>query len=524
VKIKAALTCVNGYPHARAYPLCMANVSLLGAVGGTITMPMTSANNAAVAQSALAGINDAVTSGTLTEVVQTGADLAPTAQPSVVVLQPTTALPPIEIGNGYVAAVLDGPQQQALISGVTPDETVVSGIAGAIVGNLAPHTEAFLGGGNNAFLELGGAGFSPSASVWLDGAAYMDLSAGATTVFASTGASVDLVNTGTGANVVNFEESNPAAGTNMIGISGSTESSATVNAVGAGLVAVQNGGAAVINANESNVTVYGGPGPNWNGEGSVTLYGGMGSDSVSDGTGYFQAGTGGGSQLTSSSIAGAATLVGGGSGDTLIAQERSHDRRKRQRDAHRRRRADRRCRLGRRAVKPCHHQHGGRRQWRQQFLRRQRHHQHHRHRRQQWRQPVRQSNGRAEQRRHRRLRQQRRPVRRAAGQCRPHQPLLETERPDLHVRAGLRPAAWPGHVQLHDSRGRGFERNPVRRRRDVDADRRDRASERLRVGRKARGFAPSTPTKGKAPGSGPGQAFGIHYFSGLRREGPSRPL
>jgi hypothetical protein len=41
---------------------------------------------------------------------------------------------------------------------------------------------------------------------------------------------------------------------------------------------------------------------------------------VGGGTGYFQAGTGGHSLLASSTIAGAATLVGGGAGDTLMAQ------------------------------------------------------------------------------------------------------------------------------------------------------------------------------------------------------------
>ena len=275
----------------------MANVSLLGSAGNTITLPITSADNAAVAQTALAGINDAISNGTPTEVVQTSADLPATTQPSIVVLQPTTALPPIEIGNGYVAAVLDGPQQQALISGVAPNETIISGTSGAIVANLAAGTEAIFGGGNNVFLELGGIGFAPSATVWLDGSAYMDLLVGQTTVFASTGAAVDLVNNGAGANVVDFEESDPGAPDNTIVMSGTNETAATVNAVGAGLVALQNGGAAVINANGSDVTIYGAPGPEWNGEGSVTLFGGTGSDSVSDGTGCFQAGTGGYSQL-----------------------------------------------------------------------------------------------------------------------------------------------------------------------------------------------------------------------------------
>jgi hypothetical protein len=222
----------------------MANVSLLGSGGGTVTVPITSADNATVAQTALIGINNAIVAGTLTEVVQTTAGLPTATQPSIVVLQPSTSLPPIEIGNGYVAAVLDGPQQQGIVSGISANETIISGAAGAIVGNLAANTDVFFGGGNNALLEQGGFGFAPSATAWLDGDAYMDLSEGETTVFAGTGASLDLVNTGNGANVVDCEESSPTAAYNMIGISGTTETAATVNAAGAGLVALQNGGAA----------------------------------------------------------------------------------------------------------------------------------------------------------------------------------------------------------------------------------------------------------------------------------------
>ena len=298
----------------------MANVSLLGSGGGTITVPVTSANNAAVAQSALAGINDAIAAGTLTEMVQTSADLPAATAPSVLVLQPAAALGPIELGNGYVAAVLDGPQQQALVGGVVANETIISGTAGALVSNFAANTEVIFGGGANAFIEQGGLGFDPSAAVWLDGSGYVDGSVGATTVFASTGAVVDLVDNGAGANVVDFEESDAEAATNVIVLSGTAETAATVNAVGAGLVAFQNGAAAVIDANESNVTIYGGAGADWSGGGSVTLYGGMGSDLVSDGAGLFVAGIGGSSLLTSGTVAGAATLVGGGTGDTLIAQ------------------------------------------------------------------------------------------------------------------------------------------------------------------------------------------------------------
>jgi hypothetical protein len=297
----------------------MSNVSLLGSAGGTITLPITSANNAVVAQKALLSINGAVAAGSLTEIVQATAVLAPVTEPSVVVLQPQVALPPIQLGNGYVAAVLDGPQMQDVVTGVMPNETIVSGISGAVVGNLAANTQVFLGGGSNVFLELGGIGFDPSAWVWLDGNGYLDLSSGETTVFAGTGAAANLVNNGDGANVIDFQEINPNAAANLIEIGGNRESAATVHASGADLVALQNGGVAIINANQSHVTVYGAPGNGWNGGGSVTLYGGTGRDSVDSGSGFFQAGTFGNSLLSSSTVAGAATLVGGGDGDTLAA-------------------------------------------------------------------------------------------------------------------------------------------------------------------------------------------------------------
>ena len=44
------------------------NVTVLGAADGTVTIPITSAANATVAQTALYGISMAVSAGTLTEV------------------------------------------------------------------------------------------------------------------------------------------------------------------------------------------------------------------------------------------------------------------------------------------------------------------------------------------------------------------------------------------------------------------------------------------------------------------------
>src|SRR5215471_17778391 len=122
-----------------------------------------SANNAEVAQTALTAISGAIAAGSLTEVEQTTAVLAPTAQPAIVVLRPQVALPPIALGNGYVAAVLDGAEMQPVISGVAPNETVVYGTSGAAIANVASETQFYLGGVDNLLMETGGDGFDPSA-------------------------------------------------------------------------------------------------------------------------------------------------------------------------------------------------------------------------------------------------------------------------------------------------------------------------------------------------------------------------
>ena len=291
------------------------NVTVLGAADGTVTIPITSAANAAVAQTALYGISMAVTAGTLTQLDASGTETLPapaTAQIGLIA-QGGTALAPLVIGNNSVAAVLNGTTAQTVVTGVSPGEVIAAGAAGGVVDNLGTNTQVFFGGGTNSFAALGSPvlNITPTAQVYLDGTGTFDVSFGATTIFAGVGAAVNVINTGDAANVVNLE---PGDLVNALALSGAAITAATVNAAGAGLSVVQNGGAAVINANDSDVTVYGVAAGS---DGSVTLFGGTGTDSVNNGSGLFRAGSGGGSNLVGSTLPAAATLVGGGAGDTL---------------------------------------------------------------------------------------------------------------------------------------------------------------------------------------------------------------
>ena len=294
------------------------NVTVLGAANGTVTIPITSATNAAVAQTALTGISMAVAAGTLVQVDPTGAGSLPPATSTAIGLveqSDTTAPLPLVIGNGYVAAVVNGSASQTVLTGVAPGEIVVSGAAGAVVGNSGLNTQVFFGGGNNIFIAIGSPalGLAPTAQVYLDGNGYFDVSYGATTIFAGVGAAMNVNNNGDASNTVNLEPGNEF---NTLVFSGSSTTAATVNAAGAGLSVVQDGGAGLINANDSNVTIFGVPDA---ADGSVTLFGGSGTDNVSNGSGLYRAGSGGGSMLASNTVPGAATLVGGGDGDTLQA-------------------------------------------------------------------------------------------------------------------------------------------------------------------------------------------------------------
>ena len=296
------------------------NVTVLGAADGTVTIPVTSAANAAVAQTALAGISLAVAAGTQSQVLVSDSGSIPgaaTAEIGLVDQSGTTAPAPLVMGNDYVSAVLDGTASQSVVTGVTPGEIVISGAAGAVVANIGTNTQVFFGGGANTFIAVGSPvlGFAPTAQVYLDGTGQFEVSFGATTIFAGAGAAVNVIDDGDGSNTVDFVATDPSSPVNALVFTGTSTTAATVNAAGAGLSVVQDGGAGLINANDSSVTVYGLPGVG----GSVTLFGGSGTDNVSDGRGWFRAGTGGGSLLASDTLAGAATLVGGSDGDTLQA-------------------------------------------------------------------------------------------------------------------------------------------------------------------------------------------------------------
>jgi hypothetical protein len=346
------------------------DVTVLGASGTTVTIPFTSAANAAAAQAALVGISNQVSGGSLEQVNYTGGTTLPAISPpatvgGVVAIGSTgVQLAPFGIGDQYVSAVLAAGGVQNVLVGFgangaivasgaggstingTGTPTVVSGTGGTELGNLGANTQVFLGGAaTQDFSELGfgafGSSATPSANVWVTtpekGTATFDDSSGQTTInldalISSTttshvfGQTLIVMNNGAGQTTINITTptivgGNPVDG-DAISFRGTSTVATTVNAAGQGsdtahpsLWALLKSGNAYINGDGSNVIVF----PTGTGV-SATLFGGTGSDIDVGAPGVIHGGSAGGNILFGGTGTGSSTLFGGGSGDVLVQQ------------------------------------------------------------------------------------------------------------------------------------------------------------------------------------------------------------
>jgi len=339
----------------------MANVTVSG--GSTRGVILTPGNTAllAVAQSALDAINARVAAGTdvallyvpgtalpdhvlpadltiataasLTVTAKTGLDGIDVTATTPVSITDDTATPvSIIAGSGglVVNRTASGDGSAVIVAtGGVNDINLGSGAATVGVDGIS--TVNALGGtatiadtsDASTLFKLGGA---DTASVW-----------GTDTVAFAAAAAAALVTVQDGANVVFASQAGLATpvvtlapGTQVIGtMAGST---ASVAASAGGMLMVSAwGGKTVINPGGANVTLFAGGGSETLlGAGSATLPGvtvpsgttlaNTGSDFVFSGTGYFQGGSGPLNMLMTSTVAGAATLVGGGTVDLLFSQ------------------------------------------------------------------------------------------------------------------------------------------------------------------------------------------------------------
>lgn len=303
-------------------------VTVLGASGSTVTIPFTSAVNAAAAQSALYKISQLVLSTSLEQYQYPGSGSvpAPSLLGGVVISGSspvnTGPLPAYEFSvvsnsTAIVSTVVGGATPVAVtlpgttVTGAFNPMTVASGTSGIMFLNVSTNAKIFLGGGSNFIYERDA---NAKAEINADsGSTYVEAKQGATTINAFAGAGVVVQEGGSGSVVMNASEGSSSFlvmggdATGMATLNGSAGTSFTYYGI--------DGAKTLINPGAADVTVVG----NLNGDtsGTTTLFGGTGTAHVYGGTGYFKGGTGGANELGSSTVAGGTTLVGAHDGDVL---------------------------------------------------------------------------------------------------------------------------------------------------------------------------------------------------------------
>ena len=336
------------------------NVTVLGASGSTVTIPFTSAANAAAAQTALNFINSLITNGLMAQqnISPNGSPsvLAPSALPGFYPLTGGVLVSPTTTGGSAIALPFGSADliSNATVSGSpgAPADSIVLGQKNVItvVGagdlqyiNQSKNATVFLTNGvglGNIFQQglVGGDATGDAATVNVDSqAAIFDYGTnGSTTVNAFGGSSVNIYRgapggTG-GGNVVVHAQAGSQTILQIVNNASATVPAMTITGVsGSNTTYYEGSGRAFIDPGAGNITIQGalngigGLGP----LGSVTLFGGSanltpdgsltGSARVNFGQGYFAGGSGGNNYLSTTTVTGSATLIGGGNGDQLFA-------------------------------------------------------------------------------------------------------------------------------------------------------------------------------------------------------------
>ena len=330
------------------------NVTVNTSASTSILVPFTSATNAALVQGVLNGASGAntlvQTPGFFSYVVPTSADSGSFDPGTPAGLFGGIAIDASVPGslflggldNGFTMLANAGTGVNAAIGGFGKTTVVAGNNATTLYVNVSNNGKVFLGGTDgagggaavllNAFLSSkmdivadGDGGFGTSTLILDDhvgGAVNATLTGGNLVAFTGGGKDKLVAQGGT---VAIFGQQSTVAGAGT-GI-------ATISAAGAGdeIIFGAQGGKAFIEPGAGNVLIFQ---PNKGQENAVTMFGGTrviggqtltapaftGRATVFGSTGYIEAGSAGGSILQSGTTAGAATLVAGGAGDTLLLQ------------------------------------------------------------------------------------------------------------------------------------------------------------------------------------------------------------
>ena len=310
----------------------MPAVTVLGAGGATVSLNFAAAANAAAAQAALNTVSTLVSTNVLTQVNYAGGigtvPTPPTSLGGVVVTvggaNYITGLP----GNNYASFVNSSTGLTMTAETDTINNPTVVSNGNLSLTNNVTNANIFLSGGINNITE---GSLVATATIYDDGgtgSSFTQTNVGATkgtttlVTFANSNITLnmgssqnyDLVQPGTNEtiNVVGSSSSG------LLVVNGSAGSNVTYNPLGGNGLIYPTGGNIVINAGVGNETLFGGSGP-LPGLGNQSVPQFTGSATVISGEGYFRGGTTGNNFLTSGTVAGGASLIGGGSGDYIAS-------------------------------------------------------------------------------------------------------------------------------------------------------------------------------------------------------------
>lgn len=291
----------------------MANVTVLGAGGATVTIALSSAQNAAAAQAAVDSVNKNTANGIVDQQTWSGTGTLPAPAN---ILAGAILTTPGDLGgltSQYISVAVNAVGNSTVIGPQNAQSTVVAGDgANLTYGNQSAHGKIFFGDSQSTLINYGG-----TANLTTDAGDYVVLTktGTASNVTAGNGALILTSDLGgsQGANTIGL---NAGAKASVVA-GGNSTVAVTVNAAGGDLFFVNQGaGSGVINPGNGNVTVVGNA---TDLGGRTTLFGGANAVVVSNGQGEFTGGTAGNNMMFSSTVAGSATLTGGGSNDLLYS-------------------------------------------------------------------------------------------------------------------------------------------------------------------------------------------------------------
>lgn len=309
----------------------MANVTVIGGNGSTVTPALNSAGNATAAQDALNAINQAVQNALAEQQSLSGsAGFGPSTSFLISGLASGSGTINAGVGPSNLVSLVTTNKTQVSLIGTSSMTVVTDKDSGGIAfGNTATNTKLFIGGGNSLVqsydkssltMELDGKnnvlwdyGKGGSSTISAYDQSTLNVFRGSSSATGGGGGDV-FIKVKSGSTTIAQalgDSSLPASGAGAMGaltISGDTGGS--INYIGG------NGTRAFIQPADGKVVIGGSLGK----DGGVTLKGGTGSAIVFANHGYFEGGTGGNNYLITDTLANATTLKAAGPQDTLIGQ------------------------------------------------------------------------------------------------------------------------------------------------------------------------------------------------------------